>query len=118
MNRILWVVQWLLALLFLFAAVMKFVIPIEQMTTQTHLSAGFIHFIGVAELFGAVGLILPRLLGIKPWLTPLAAGGLVFIMIGATIITLRNGPPAPAILPFVTGILCVFVVWGRWRSVP
>lgn len=118
MNRILWIVQVVLALLFLFAGAVKFIMPVDQMVQQTHLPAGFIHFIGVAEILGGLGLILPRLLRIKPALTPLAAAGLVIIMIGATVVTAKNVRVSSAVLPFVTGILCTFVAWGRWRAVP
>lgn len=118
MNRILWVAQVLLALLFMFAGVMKFTTPMEQMTKMMALSGGFIYFIAVAEILGAVGLILPRWLGIKPWLTPLAASGLFIVMIGATVISMRTGPVAAAILPIVTGVFCAFVAYGRWRVAP
>lgn len=118
MNRTLWILQVLLALLFLFAGVMKFVMPMDQMTKQMPLPAWFIYFIGVAEILGAVGLIIPRLLRIQPWLTPLAAAGLFIIMIGATAVTLSTGPVSTALLPLVTGILVGFVGWGRWRLVP
>ena len=118
MNRILWIVQVVLALLFLFAGVAKFMMPVDQMVQQTHLPAGFIHFIGVAEILGGLGLILPRLMRIKPVLTPIAAAGLVIIMIGATVVTAKNIGTSSAVFPFLTGALCAFVAWGRWRAVP
>ena len=118
MNRLLWILQFLLALLFLFAGIMKFVIPAEQLTGQMHMSVAFLRFIGVAEVLGAIGLILPRLLHIRPGLTPLAAALLVPIMIGAVVVVASTGPPVQALLPLVTGILCAFVAWGRWRVAP
>src|SRR5579872_5362451 len=118
MNRILWVVQVLLALLFLFAGVMKLITPVEQMTKVVPLSGSFIHFIAVAEILGAFGLILPRWLGIRAGLTVVAAFCLLIIMIGAVNITLQTQPVSSAILPFVSGVLCVFVAYGRWRLVP
>jgi len=72
----------------------------------------------VAEVLGAIGLILPRLLRIRPGLTPLAAAGLVVIMLGATVVTLSIGPVAPALFPLIVGILCAFVAYGRWRPAP
>jgi hypothetical protein len=66
-------------------------------------------------VLGAIGLILPVLLRIKPGLTPLAAAGLVIIMIGATVVTLMTGGIAMAIMPVVVGLLLVFVVYGRRR---
>src|SRR5581483_5277255 len=73
----LWVAQGLLALLFLFAGTMKLILPIEEMTAQLPLPGLFLRFIGVCEVLGALGLILPGLLRIRPRLTALAAAGLV-----------------------------------------
>ena len=78
----------------------------------------FLRFLGVVEVFGGLGLILPGLFRIKTWLTPLAAAGLVIIMIGATVISLRIGPVGPAMIPLVTGLLAAFVAYGRWRLAP
>ena len=118
MTRALWVVQTLLALLFLFAGVMKLVLPLDQLTGPVELPGPFLRFIGVAETLGALGLILPGLLGIRPGLTPLAAAGLVVIMIGATVVTLASGDVAMAMPPVVVGLLAAFVAYGRWRLVP
>src|SRR5262245_59220463 len=79
----LWMVQGLLAFIFLFAGSMKLILPIEQMTGPVSLPGLFLRFIGVCEVLGAIGLILPTLLDIVPVLTPVAAAGLVIIMIGA-----------------------------------
>ena len=119
MNGVLWTLQILLTLLFLFAGVTKFVLPIEQMTQQTGLPGGFIRFIGVCEVLGAIGLVVPALTRIRPGLTPLAAAGLVIIMTGATLVTLGTPMPAAAALfPFVVGCAAGFVAYGRWRLVP
>ena len=118
MNYALWIVQALLALLFLFAGGMKLVLPIEEMTKQMPMPGLFLRFIGVCEVLGALGLILPWLLGIRRGLTPLAAAGLVIIMIGATVTTLATADVAMALIPLVVGILAAFVAYGRWRLVP
>jgi hypothetical protein len=118
MTKTLWVVQILLALLFLFAGVSKLVLPIEVMTKQMALPGLFMRFIGVAETLGALGLILPGLLRIRPGLTPLAAAGLVIIMIGATVVTIQAIGVAPALFPFVVGLLAAFVAYARWRLAP
>src|ERR1700693_4843448 len=118
MNVVLWIVQVLLALLFLFGGGVKLVLPIEEMTKQISLPGLFLRFIGVCEVLGAIGLILPGLLRIRPGLTPLAAAGLVIIMIGATVLTLASGPVAPALFPLVVGIVAAFVAYGRWRLAP
>jgi len=117
-NYALWVVQWLLALLFLWAGGVKLVLPLEMLKGPVALPGQFVRFIGLAEAFGAIGLILPWLLRIRPVLTPLAAAGLVIIMIGATVITLMGGGGASALFPATVGILLVSVVYGRWRAVP
>jgi hypothetical protein len=118
MNVALWTIQTLLALVFLFAGSTKLLLSIETLTSmgspnQIALPFWFIRFIGVAEVLGAIGLILPRLLGIQPRLTSWAAGGLVIIMIGATAITIASGDVGPAIIPLVVGILSTFVAVGR-----
>ncbi len=117
MNIVLWIIQVLLALLFLFAGVTKLVLPIEEMTKQMAMPGLFLRFLGVVEVLGALGLILPGLFRIKPGLTPLAAGLLVIVMIGAIVISLKMAVSA-ALIPLVTGVLLVFVAYGRWRLAP
>jgi hypothetical protein len=118
MTYALWAVQGLLAALFLFAGGMKLILPIEKLAGPVALPGLFVRFIGVAEVAGALGLILPGLLRLWPGLTPLAAAGLVIIMIGATVITLAGGAVAPALMPLVVGLLAAFVAYGRWRLAP
>ena len=123
MTYILWIIQALLAFLFLFAGGTKLVLPIEALTSmgspnQVHLPGLFIRFIGVCEVLGALGLILPGLLRIRPYLTPLAAAGLVIIMIGATVLTFVADGIGAAVPPVVIGILAAFVAYGRWRLAP
>jgi uncharacterized membrane protein YphA (DoxX/SURF4 family) len=120
MNIALWIVQALLAAVFLFAGGMKLIMPIEEMLKQMPLPlpGWFLRFTAVVELLGAIGLILPRLLRIRPGLTPLAAAGLVIVMIGAVVYTLAAGDVASALMPLVVGLLCAFVAYGRWRLAP
>jgi uncharacterized membrane protein len=116
-NSFLWVLQTLLALLFLFAGSSKFVMdPAQLAPPESPLSLTFIRFIGVCECLGSVGLIVPQLTGIKPLLTPLAAACLVIIMIGAVTITVMTQPVALAILPFVAGVLLCVVAYGRLQT--
>ena len=117
-NRGLWVAQALLALLFLFAGVSKLVLPIEAMAGPVAFPGWFLRFIGMAETFGAIGLILPWLFKICPELTPLAAAGLVMIMIGATVVTLIAGMGPGALMPFAAGALAAWVAYGRSRFTP
>jgi uncharacterized membrane protein YphA (DoxX/SURF4 family) len=120
MNIALWIIQALLAALFLFTGGMKLVLPIEEMMKQMPLPlpGWFVRFTGVVEVLGAIGLILPWLLGIRPGLTPLAAAGLVIVMIGATVYTLAAGEIASAPMPLVVGIGAAFVAYGRWKLTP
>jgi uncharacterized membrane protein YphA (DoxX/SURF4 family) len=112
----LWIVQVSLAALFLFAGTMKFVIPVAEMTKQMPLPGSFLHFIGAAEIAGALGLVLPGLFRIRQQLTPLAARGLVIIMSGAVGITMAGGQIAPALVPLVVGVLAGCVAQGRSRA--
>src|ERR1700744_2459287 len=117
MTRALSIIQGLLALLFLFAGGAKLVLPVAELTKDTPiLSGGFLRFIGVSEVLGGLGLILPGLLRTRQWLTPLAAACLVVIMIGATVVTLMTGGGVTALVPFATGLLLVFVAYGRRPS--
>jgi hypothetical protein len=118
MTYALWTIQGLLALLFLWAGGIKLVLPLEKLAGPIPLPGFFMRFIGVAEVLGGLGLILPGLLRIRPGLTPLAAAGLVIIMTGATALTLAAGDVLLALLPLVVGLLAAFVAYGRWRLAP
>ena len=115
-NTKLWIVQGLLAALFLLAGVPKLVMSAEQMVAPGPIQVPvlFIRFIGVCEILGAIGMVLPGLTGIKPGLTPLAAGGLLIIMIGATVVNLVDGPVMAAPFTVVLGVLAAIVIYGRW----
>jgi hypothetical protein len=118
MNRFLWVVQTLLAVLFLFAGGSKLVMSAAELTAQTPLSATLLRFVGVMEILGGLGLVLPGLLHFRTELTPLAAGGLVIIMIGAVVVTIQTMGLAMAALPFVAGSFAAFVAYARWQVAP
>ena len=119
MNILLWIIQALLSLLFLFAGVMKFIMPVAEMQKGSPVvfPGWFFYFIGMCEILGGIGLILPALLRIKPGLTPLAAAGLCIITLGATIITAMASVPM-AVTPLVVCLLSFFVALGRWRLRP
>jgi uncharacterized membrane protein YphA (DoxX/SURF4 family) len=117
-TYVLWTLQILLALLFIWGGAMKLVMPLEKLAGPVALPGLFLRFIGVVELLGGLGLILPAALRIKPMLTPLAAAGLVIVMIGATVITLMGGLGLMALIPLVTGLLAAFIAYGRWRLAP
>lgn len=118
MNIALWIIQILLALLFLVAGGTKLYFSPEVLASmgppnQVHLPGMFIKFIGVCEVLGALGLVLPGLLKIRPQLTSLAAAGLLIIMIGAVVVTIAGPGVGAAIPPLVIGLLCAFVAYGR-----
>jgi len=116
-NLWLWIVQVLLALVFLFTGGSKLATPTEVLAAQSHLPGLFMKFIGVCEVLGALGLILPGLFHVWPQLTPLAAACLIIIMIGATVSTAILLPVALP-MPVIVGLLTAFVAYGRWRLAP
>src|SRR5690348_1488009 len=123
MNILLWVLQVLLAMLFLFAGGTKLVLPIQMLTDMgspnaIHLPGLFIRFIGVCEVLGALGLVLPGVFKTRQYLTPLAAVGLMIIMIGAMVVTAMGDGPTMALIPFVYLLLLAFIAYGRWRLRP
>ena len=118
-NVALWIVQWLLALFFaLGSGLPKLLLPLDMLPMPLPLPELFLRFIGVAEVLGGLGLILPGLLRIRPGLTPLAAAGLVLVTIGATVYQIAAGQPESALFAVVVGLLAAFVAYGRWRLAP
>jgi uncharacterized membrane protein YphA (DoxX/SURF4 family) len=118
LNRTLWVVQGALALLFVFAGSMKLILPAEAMAGAIALPGTFMRFIGVVEMLGGVGLVLPWLLRIRPRLTPIAAGGLMIIMTGATVLSAATGGASSAIVPSLVGLLTGSIAYARWQQAP
>ena len=114
----LWAVQVVLALLFLFAGAMKFVTPAEVLAKQSPFPVWFIWFIGVVEVLGALGLVLPGLFRIRTDLTPLAAAGLVIIMAGAVVTTIATAPASMAVVPAVIGALAACIAYARTHVAP
>ncbi len=123
MNILLWIIQFLLALLFLWSGGFKLVTPYNELMAmgspnQVQLGELLMKFIGVCEVLGGLGLVLPGLTRIKPGLTPLAALGLLIIMIGAVVLSAMGDGIKTAIVPAVTGLLLIFVMYGRTKLVP
>jgi uncharacterized membrane protein YphA (DoxX/SURF4 family) len=119
MNRALWIVQGFLGLFFVLASgAPKLLLPADALPMPIPLPYAFIVFIGVTEVLGGLGLILPGLTKIQTGLTPLAAAGLVLVTIGATVYQLAADAPANAVFAVVMGLLCAFVGYGRWQLVP
>jgi hypothetical protein len=113
MSRGLWCVQIALAIVFLVAGGVKLVLPPESLGLPFPLPVVFVHFVGLCEVLGALGLILPGALRRRTELTPLAAAGLATVMLGATMFT----PPDQAqlaVVPVSIGLLAAFVAYTRW----
>ena len=117
MNIVLWIIQILLALLFLFAGITKLfptIIPMPPPPPNAWMPPmWFLKFIGLCELLGGLGLILPGLFRRQQYLTVWAAVGLLIIMIGAVVVSAMTTGIATAITPLIFGLLCAFVAYGR-----
>ena len=123
MNILLWIIQVLLALEFLMAGGMKLWLPADVLQSmgppsQILFPGWFLKFIGLCEVLGAFGLILPGVFKRQQYLTPLAAIGLTIIMIGAVVVTMMGPGFSFAISPLITGLLCAFVAYGRLKVRP
>ena len=119
MNALLWILQGLLALAFLAHGWILLVPPasiVDQMNAS--MSRGLQLFIGVAEVLAAVGLTLPALTRIQPWLVSAAAVGLMIVMISATVFHISRGEVSSAIMTFVLLVMATFVAYMRWRVLP
>lgn len=120
MNIALWIVAGLLALLFLAAGGMKIIRPKEKLAESglawtEDFTTGPVKLIGVAEVVGAIGLILPGLTHIAPILVPIAATALAVLMIGATVVHIRRHEPP---ISLVLVVLALFVAVGRFWIAP
>ncbi len=118
MTYLLWTLQALLAALFVFAGGMKLIAPIDTLTDLIPLPGLLIRFVGVAEVLGGLGLILPSVLRIRPRLVVLAAVELAHIMVGAAIVTLVTTDALSALVPVAVGCLAIFIAYGRARLAP
>jgi uncharacterized membrane protein YphA (DoxX/SURF4 family) len=122
LHVILWIVQILLAAMFLMAGFMKLSQPLDQLATSlpwvTQVPAALVRFIGAAEVAGGLGLILPSLLHIQPRLTVLAAAGLVVVMALAAAFHLSRGEGGVVVPNLIIALLAAFVAWGRSKKAP
>ena len=118
----LWVAQVILAAMFIMAGAMKSTQPIEQlgasMSWVNNFSAGMVRFIGISELLGGIGLLLPSLLRIKPVLTPLAALGLFTVMVFALVYHITKGEYESLGINVILGSIAFFIAWGRYKKAP
>ena len=112
-SAVLWTVQGILAAVFLFAGGFKLALPLDVLASFAPLPAMFLKFIGLCEVSGAFGLLLPGIFRIRTILTPIAAAGLVIIMIGAVTLTVATMDVPSAAMPFVVGLLAAYVAYAR-----
>ena len=122
MGIALWAVQVLVAAAFLGAGATKLSQPkeklVKNMAWVEDFSQGTVRLIGALEVLGAIGVVLPALTGILPWLTPLAALGLVLLMIGASLTHLRRTEYGNIAMNAVLLVLAAFVAYGRFFILP
>ena len=119
MNIVLWILQALLAAAFAAHGWMLVSPPPEMLAMMNEqLGVGFRLFLGVAEIAGAVGLLLPAMTRKLPWLTPLAAACLAFVVASATVLHLYRSETGAAGTTAVLFLLAAFVAYGRWRVRP
>jgi putative oxidoreductase len=122
LNISLWVAQIILAGMFIIAGFMKTTTPIEQLSSSlpwaNDVPAWLVRFIGISEFLGALGLILPSLLRIKPILTPVAALGIIAIMVMAAFFHLTRTEFSGVAFTLILALVAAFIGWGRWKQVP
>ena len=118
----LWILQVILAAMFLMSGFMKLSQPIDQLSKMLPWAAqvpeALVRFIGVAEVLGAVGLILPSLLRIQPKLTPIAAVGLALVMLFAVVFHISRGETPMIGMNFILIAIAAFIAWGRFKKAP
>jgi uncharacterized membrane protein YphA (DoxX/SURF4 family) len=120
LSATLWTLQSLLAVIFLVSGATKLLSPAEMLEAQSPLPLLLVRFIGTCEVAGALGMLLPGLLRIRAGLTPLAAAGLVVLMVGATVLTpiMITPDPVMALIPATVGAVAAFVAYARVRLAP
>ena len=121
MNKGLWVIQIILAVFFFFTGVMHFILPEslpQQMAWMYDMSTPMHIFTGVAEILGALGLILPALTRIQARLVPLAAAGLAVLMVGAVVFHISRAEYSNVMTNLILGLLAAFVAYERWKMIP
>ncbi len=114
----LWAAQVFLALVFTMAGGMKLIMSAKDLAANVPLPGGLVRFIGVSEVTGVLGLILPSVTRIKPKVTCLAALGLLTVMVLAALFHISRGEISSMLVTILLGCLAAFVAWGRYRQAP
>lgn len=120
-NSVLWVLQWLFGVYFIAIGVMHFIVPEGlpgPMEWMYDLSDTMHVVVGIAEILGGIGLIVPSLTRIQPQLTVYAAAGLILVMIGAVVFHIDRGESASVATNVIIGAVLAFVAYGRWKLAP
>jgi hypothetical protein len=118
-NLSLWVLQALLAMAFLAHGWVLLFPPVSMIAQMNAaIPRGLQIFIGVAEVLAAVGLTLPGITRIQPWLVPCAAAGLMIVMISATVFHAMRGEMSSAATTAILLAVATFVAYMRWRVMP
>lgn len=122
LNIALWIAQVAFGSLFLVAGFTKLTLPIPELAVSMNyaddIPESMMRFIGLSELLGGIGLLLPSLLRIKPVLTPLAAAGLATVMLLAIVFHIMRGEFPVVIFNLVLGSVAAFIAWGRFKKAP
>ena len=122
MNITLWIAQGLLAIMFIMAGLMKATQPIEVLAESlpwvTSTPLGLIRFIGISELLGGLGLLIPSIFRFKPMLTVWAAIGLITVMLFASIFHISRGEFSAIGMNFIIMAIAFFIAWGRSKKAP
>jgi hypothetical protein len=122
LNIALWIVQGLTATLMLISAFMKIATPISELSAKWkwtgELPEPIVRMLGILDLLGGIGIILPALLKIKPGLTSLAAGGVVLLMISATAFHILRGEESVIGFNIILMLFAGFITWGRYKKLP
>lgn len=121
-HSILWLVQTIMAVSLIWSAMMKLFEPIEKLAIMwpwvAHVPVALVKFTGIVDIFGAVGLVLPSLLRIQPKLTPVAAIGIIALMVSASVFHSIRGEASVIGFNIIFAILAAFVAWGRLKLAP
>jgi DoxX-like family len=119
MNILLWILQALLAAAFLAHGLLLLMPPPDIATLlYASLPRGFWVFLGWAEVAAAIGITLPGVTRIQPWLVPLAAAGIMFVMVSATIWHIVRGEISSAFVTLLLLAMSTYVAYMRWRNYP
>jgi hypothetical protein len=119
MNKVLWLLQVLLAVAFLAHGLMMLFPPADILTQMNEsMSTSFRLFLGVAEVVAAIGLTLPGITGIQPWWTQWAAAGIMIVMIAATVFHIQRNEISSAIVTAILLAMASYVAYMRWKVMP